>query len=66
MSNSKLCVAIDMHLVFVQVLACQMLKTCKSLVKKLHANPQLLMPKKSAGHAIVLLLQKGAGLGGQS
>ena len=33
-SNSKSCVSIDLHYIFVQVVACQMLKTCKKLCQK--------------------------------
>ena len=33
MSNSKFCVIIEVHPFFVQVLVCQMSKTCKNFVK---------------------------------
>ena len=38
MSISKLCMSIDMHFIFVRVFACQISKTCKNFVKKIHTG----------------------------
>jgi hypothetical protein len=38
MSKFKLCMSIDVHFMFEQVIACQISKTCKIFIKNTHCS----------------------------